>query len=730
MSCSLFWVHATSEARFTADYTIIAKQAGLKTELKGAELLTAVCNWLKKQTNWLLVLDNADDIRLFKDEFPRSDKNESTASPSLLQYVPQTSAGSILWTTRDGKIGGSLVGQNQSVMVGKMTSKESLKLLRHSNANEDSHEFTPPSVDEERLLGPEGLDGLPLAITQAEKFMAATDTSVTEYIQMFNESQQEVLDEEYPDEYRSEMPNSVMQTFLISMKAITTEGSDGEIAGRILKTIAFFDNQGIPIEIIEQAASSESGNQQLSKFRIQKILRRIMEYSFLQPQEEVSGQRERGYVQHPLLQLSMRLSLSPQETHDFGSEASEIMRGLFPNPKVENWSLCKKYFPHSLKITDSIESEMLDVNFLVRIGQYCYQQGLYPVAEKFLSRAFELGKNTLGQEHVDTIMAMHELAIVWEYQGQFGKAEPLQAQVLELWKGVLGEKHPDTIIAMDNLASTWVNQGHLEKAETLRVQVLELRKEVLGEKHPDTIRAMNNLASTWVNQGHLEKAETLRVQVLELWKEVLGEKHPDTMIAMDNLASTLADQGHLEKAESLQVQALELRKELLGEKHPDTVKAMNNLASNLAYQGHLEKAEPLQVQVLQLRKEVLGDKHPDTLLAMANLAASWYGQKLYIKEKEMEIEVLKMRISISGERHPDTRLDRRNLAYTCLAQEALDEAYALWEKEAEIDLINPHWQSTPWVQETAEEWGFKMVPTAGESGSESSLPPTRKRAKR
>lgn len=76
---------------------------------------------------------------------------------------------------------------------------------------------------------------------------------------------------------------------------------------------------------------------------------------------------------------------------------------------------------------------------------------------------------------------MNELAVILHTQGQYKKAELLQVQVLEFWKQTLGENHPDTIVAKNNLASTWQAQGRYKEAELLRVQVLELRKQALGE---------------------------------------------------------------------------------------------------------------------------------------------------------------------------------------------------------------------------------------------------------
>jgi tetratricopeptide (TPR) repeat protein len=640
------------------------------------DMLQAVHDWLENQVNWFLILDNADDIRIFMANSPESDQNDQSQSRSLLRYIPQAPGGSILWTSRDGGIVSSLVGKDEGVMVGKMSLEESVKLLRGLRTGPET---SKASIDEENLLGRDGLDGLPLAITQAQAFMEISGISISAYLRLFNESESELLDNEFSDTYRLGVPNSVIRTWRISMTRIAT---DSPCAERILKTIAFFDNQGIPFELIREAAASESSQslENLSEISILQTTGRLAQYSFLQRQQKASEEDHPTYEQHRLLQLAMRNALNPSETKTFSKKAQGIMEKLFPIVEVETWNLCKRYLPHALKVATLREANILDPQFpelLLRIGVYHYQQGLFQRAEQFHLRALHLRKSTLGESHLDTIQAMHELASIWQAQGHYIKAEPLRAQVLELRKTVLREKHPDTIRAMNNLASTWQAQGYLGKAELLQMQVLELRKTVLGEKHPDTIRAMSNLAWTWQAQGNLGKAEQLQTQVLELRKTVLGEKHPDTIVAMNNLASTWQAQGHLDKAELLRAQVLGLWKTVLGEKHPDTIRAMNNLASTWQAQGHLDKAEQLRAQVLELWKTVLGEKHPDTIVAMNNLASTWQAQGHLDKAEQLQTQVLELRKTVLGEKHPDTIVAMSNLAWTWQAQGYLDKAEQL-----------------------------------------------------
>ncbi|RFU35064.1 hypothetical protein B7463_g1296, partial [Scytalidium lignicola] len=608
-SCSVFWIHADSQARFTQDYTNLAKIASLPPDLKGEDLLIAVKQWIELQTNWVLILDNADDLKLFKRPYSAT-LEQQLYTPDLLQFVPRTQTETILWTSRDSSILGNLVGVQGGIEIGPMTDKEAWELFSSARGRTDVNQ---PSEEERELF--KLLEKLPLAIVQAGAYMRKTKVSIRQYLKSFKESesrQSNLLSYEFQDTHRLEVPNSVMRTWLISMDQIAKDNVD---SAKILNTIAFFDNKGIPFELLKAAAGPN-----LSEEEILVAAGRLTEYSFLQAQK-ASDEQLPTYDQHRLVNLATRQALTETQARSFSGKALEIMNSLFPSGKFGTWESCILYLPHTLKALSRRDKQ--DYNsrtplLLQRVGRYYWEQGRFDEAEQLELEVLELYKEVLGVKHFDTIRAMSNLASTWHLQGQFDKAEQLELEVLELCKKVLGVKHPNTILAMANLALAWHQQGRFDEAEKLELIVLKLYKEVLGVKYPETMSAMANLASTWRHQGRFDEAEQLELEVLNLHKKVLGVKHPDTILAMANLASTWYQQGRFDEAEQLELEVLELYKEVLGAKHPKTILAMASLASTWYQQGQFDEAEQLGFEVLKLRKEVLGAKHSDTIRAMAN----------------------------------------------------------------------------------------------------------------
>jgi hypothetical protein len=119
----VFWVHASNAARFEQAYTNIAA----KIELPGrddpkADILRLVYYWLCDERNgrWLMILDNADDNRVFStsaDSDGVAHRAEASREAAPLEsFLSQSSNGWILVTSRDFIVAVKLVGAKRNVI--------------------------------------------------------------------------------------------------------------------------------------------------------------------------------------------------------------------------------------------------------------------------------------------------------------------------------------------------------------------------------------------------------------------------------------------------------------------------------------------------------------------------------------------------------------------------------------------------------------------------------------
>ncbi|KAH0558567.1 hypothetical protein GP486_004774, partial [Trichoglossum hirsutum] len=295
-----------------------------------------------------------------------------------------------------------------------MGQPEALTLFRRlggSNVNAGS-----PDSEAELL---DILEGLPLAIAQAAAFIRKTDITTETYVKMLKSTADlpRLLDESYVDRYReSDVPNSVMRTWLISMERIAKENA---CAYKILHTIAFFDNQGIPSELIHAAAGAG-----VEEYDIRIAVNRLRDFSFLQIRIAL-GQVLPSYELHRLVQLATRRSLESREKKAeqrlFSEMAIRIMAETFPDGTRGTWDRCKTYLSHSLKAFTLPEMEQhthLTAKLLTKLTLYLNQQGSWKEAEELNLRALELQKEALGEKHPSALLAMGNLVSTYWRQGR------------------------------------------------------------------------------------------------------------------------------------------------------------------------------------------------------------------------------------------------------------------------------------------------------------------------
>ncbi|KFY34264.1 hypothetical protein V494_06919, partial [Pseudogymnoascus sp. VKM F-4513 (FW-928)] len=398
-SGSVFWVRGDTEASFSQGYSDIAKEAGISLDLKGEDLLLAVQKWIEELPNWLLIIDNVDDLRIFKGAYGHHSTG-SSPNPELLRFVPRK-IGIVLWTSRDNSILRKLVDYSRGVEVGGMSDQEALKLFQSRSGRPQSKQ---PCDEESELL--DLLENLPLAISQSAAYIRLTRSTVKTYIEMLKESETELLGYEFSDPHRqSDIPNSVMKTWIISMKKIAQENRCAE---KILNTIAYLDNQGLPFEVISAACGDS-----FKKHEVLLAAGRLVDYSFLQIQTTVGAELP-TYQEHRLVQLATRQALTEvKQDSEFSSNAIQILDELFPDGTHETRDLCRVYLPHALKSVSWKEAdryEDLAPELLGKIGRYYWEEGRSNEAEQLELQVLDLRKRVLGEQHPDTIRAMANLA--------------------------------------------------------------------------------------------------------------------------------------------------------------------------------------------------------------------------------------------------------------------------------------------------------------------------------
>ena len=678
----VFWVHCGSIARFDQGYREIARKLELPgIQDPGMDVVKTVFDWLSDEDNgpWLLVLDNADNQEIFFGSGNRSTQQDILKEQlgRLVQYLPRSVRGSTLITTRDRRVGERFAERDKPIIVLPLETEDAesmllSRLLGHLDWTEEEEEEEKEEVLE--LL--DSLQNLPLAIAQAASYISEECVTISRYLELLrpgNADSKALLEQDYYDSTRhTDIHNSVFQTWKLSFDQIRQQMPR---AAEILSLMCMLDKQSISRKLLH--------NEEESQVILDKAFAILKNFSLIQ--EEKSQQT---YQIHRLVQLSTQWWLEQEKTLITWQEKALdlLLRHCPPSDSVEHWKAWESISPHITAVQryhfEGEQQRLQYADITSRMGGYSEELGRYEVASKLRAAALAIQQEFLGNEDLETLTNMNNLALVLNRQGKYKQAEEMHREVLRLRKTVSGEEHPGTLTSMNNLALVLHDQGKYKQAEEMHREALRLSKTVLGEEHPDTLTSMNNLALVLSDQGKYEQAEEMHREALRLRKTVLGEEHPDTLTSMNNLALVSRRQGKYEQAEEMHREALRLQKTVLGEEHPDTLTSMNNLALVLSDQGKYEQAEEMHREALRLRKTVLGEEHPDTLTSMNNLALTFWIQGRLEEAEELEVKVMEARTRVLGLDHPATRRSIANLAETRKSQ-GRDEDAAVLMMQAE-----------------------------------------------
>jgi tetratricopeptide (TPR) repeat protein len=601
-NCSIIWIPATNMESLHQAYLNIAQQLGITGyEEDKADAKKLVQDHLSKESTgqWLLVFDNADDVEMWTIE-----AGTELGSRRLIDYLPKSEYGSIVFTSRNRKTAVKLANQNL-IEVPELDEDTAIQLLQKSLINTG---LVNNRSDMKALL--EELTFLPLAIVQAAAYINENQIVLADYLFLLREQESdiiELLSEDFEDNWRyHNIKNPVATTWLISFEQIRHRDP---LAADYLSFMACIEPKNIPQSLLPIGASRKKEIDAIGT---------LQAYSFIS--KRVADQ---ALDLHRLVHLATRNWLRQNDLITQWTEKAIIrLQEVFPDDDHQNRTAWRTYLPHvyyALLSNEAGKDKETRIALSRRFGRCLLSDGRYNEAEAPFIEVMERHKRVLGQEHPDTPTSMANLASTYRNQGRWKEAEDLEVQVIETRKRVLGAEHPSTLTSIANLASTYRNQGRWKEAEVLFVQVIETSLRVLGAEHPSTLTSVGNLALIYRNQGRWGEAEDLFVQVIETSLRVLGAEHPSTLTSIANLASTFWYQRRLKEAENLFVQVMETRKRVLGAEHPDTLTSMSNLAHTWKEQGRVSEALKLMEKCVTLRSRTIGTNHPHTLSSRTTL---------------------------------------------------------------------------------------------------------------
>jgi tetratricopeptide (TPR) repeat protein len=571
-----FWINAASIEDLNAGLAALAEELGLSQAPLASrqKALERVHAWFRDASEWLLVLDNADDLSQLAPHFPRhhgghlllTTRAQNTArwaaAVPLATFAPEE--GALLLLRRAGRLG----------------------------AHESLSQAPATLVAAAQELSQE-LGGLPLAINQAGAYLAETACSLEEYLQSYRERGLALLDRTGDPDHAS-----VRLTFGLALEQMQSRAVFGAVAVELLLLCAFLQPDAIPEGVLAT----------YQKEHFEAAYAAFLAYSLVSRNPE-----SQTLTIHRLVQLAARELLSPEERAPWRQRAVHAVADATPDFEYEDWPLCEQLLPQWRVCARLIQEDRLQtpqaVHLLYQLGRYLRARASYDEAAGVLDAAITLSEQVHGSVHLTTADVLEECACLCREQDRAQEAEALHLRSLEITETREGVAHPHTAGKLHNMALFYSQKQDFPRAEALFVRAL-----AIWEAHPevDTLfmaATLTQLAGVYRYQELYTKAEPYSRRALALYESAPTPSPISIATSCHNLGLLCINLGRYSEAEALFLRAQELNEATRGKDHPETGSVLWGLAWCRWKQERYPESDALFRRAVEIYTKSYGKEH-------------------------------------------------------------------------------------------------------------------------
>jgi hypothetical protein len=263
---AVLWARADKKENLIADYHSLIDLLGLPKQENPIEMMQ---RWFTSQSDWLLILDNADDL------------------PIIDPFLPRSQRGHVLLTTR---VRASRNMAQPLLLEPLSTEDGALCILRRAGCippDGQLSDISSSSVDAALTLS-QLMGGLPLALEQAGAYIEETGDTVSGYLKLYESKRVDITQRQYGACPNYPLPIATAWKF--SKRVV--QAIDPR-AFEMLQLCAFLAPEVIPIEIFIKGAPALGpvlGPRADDPFTIYNATVILRRYSLLN--REVEGEEE------------------------------------------------------------------------------------------------------------------------------------------------------------------------------------------------------------------------------------------------------------------------------------------------------------------------------------------------------------------------------------------------------------------------------------------------------
>jgi tetratricopeptide (TPR) repeat protein len=659
----ILWARADTRETLISDYVNIAGTLQLP-EVRAQEqnlAVGAVKRWLDANPDWLLILDNADDLALAR------------------EFIPAAPKGRIIPTTRAQATGA--IATNVEVL--KMEDEEgALFLLRRSKLlAENAALESAAEVDRTKAIEiTKEVGGLPLALDQAGAFIEESSSSPAEYLDLYRTQGTYLRSQR--GELAADHPESVAITFSLSFEKVEAANPT---AADLLRACAFLAPDSIPEEIFTESGAHLGGLLSATVNNLLALINAVKEtlrYSLLRRDRDAHTLSIHRVVQD-VLKDTMDESAHRQWAERIVKAVNQVLPE-FDETDISEWHRFERILPHAQVCVGLVERWDLKfpeaAQLLNNTARYMHNHAVLTGVEPLYVRALAIREYLYEQDNLDVATSLHNLGWLKRDQGKYSEAELLYLQALEIRKRRLGEHNVIVARSLQELGNLKRFQGKYAEAKTYLNQSIESLKAASASDDSILAESLGNLGNVLISQGKYVDAESVITRALKISEKVYGSGHSNVAGILDLLGRVYNHQGQYLKAEPLFLRARKIIGVTYGEYHPAVAYILDGLADIYYAQNKFADTETHLLLALTIMEKVYGKDHPETSTALNNLGLFYQKRGNFIKAEELYRRSHLIKENTLDANHPELAINLGNLAILYSDSRKYSEADRLFRK--------------------------------------------------
>ena len=589
----VFWVRCEQYASFGQDFgrifaTLKASTQSISEQSNDDMILKRSRLVLEELDNFLLVLDNADDLDQFLGRAP--------GTTNLSSYLP--GKGDILITTRDPRFLGAFVPAGQGKRVRELERCDALSLLLKSIPGHLAG--TARQEETEKLL--DQLGDLPLAIAQAAANVTELQIDLSTYISAHqNRTERAIfMQEPFFDSEANDERNKLQSVYVTWEMSFDFLEAKHKLSATCLQVMALFHWSAISRDIL--ASLPFFGG--LTPLEFHAAIKKLLHLSLI---EESAGD---GLVEYSLHRMVHEVILDRLKRRSHSTLISLLettaghMTDLFPfvgvGKKDNEFGFARYLLPHALRQLHLLEDLQIVSRMRARLlksaSNYLAESGQSKAATHLSTEALDVALQVWLPDDISILYMRKIVAKCLLRDAKYGEAETVALQCREMldYRNIL-EKLDDHDRLLEKIDVSHCYHHSLFGQDKYDQIDITLRETIdfamkAGFSRRDMRPLLHNLAHNLTNIGKSEEARQLNDDLIEEVSgdlEYLRTNRAFLGVILDvkiKILEKLKQGKDLVEKEQLRTQILRLREEVLDHSLADGgIESLNlwNASNNL-----------------------------------------------------------------------------------------------------------------------------------------------------